>query len=180
MQRSSYLGTRVAHRCTNKQRYSTGTYTHSSKLWQLDAEMLGVAPQKELCDTTLLLSVPAASAAASQATHMHARVLSHFSRVWLCNPMDCSLPGSSVQGLLQTSILEWVAVPSSGELPKPGIESESFLSLLHWQAGIFLPLVPPGKQLPMKHTQYPIFVFCLFFVKLKILFRFILDINNRN
>ena len=31
----------------------------------------------------------------------------------LCNPMDCSLPGSSVHGILQARILEWVAVPFS-------------------------------------------------------------------
>ena len=31
----------------------------------------------------------------------------------LCNPTDSSLPGSSVQGILQTRILEWVAVPFS-------------------------------------------------------------------
>ena len=31
----------------------------------------------------------------------------------LCNPMDCSPPGSSVHGILQAGILEWVAVPYS-------------------------------------------------------------------
>ena len=31
----------------------------------------------------------------------------------LCDPMDCSLPGSSVHGILQARILEWVAKPSS-------------------------------------------------------------------
>ena len=31
----------------------------------------------------------------------------------LFDPMDCSLPGSSVHGILQATILEWVAVPSS-------------------------------------------------------------------
>ena len=31
----------------------------------------------------------------------------------LCNRMDCSPPGSSVHGILQARILEWVAVPSS-------------------------------------------------------------------
>ena len=31
----------------------------------------------------------------------------------LCDTMDCSLPGSSVHGILQTRILEWVAMPSS-------------------------------------------------------------------
>ena len=33
----------------------------------------------------------------------------------LCDPMDCSLPGSSVHGILQAKILKWVAVPSSRE-----------------------------------------------------------------
>ena len=31
----------------------------------------------------------------------------------LCNPMDCSPPGSSVHGILQARILVWVAMPSS-------------------------------------------------------------------
>ena len=31
----------------------------------------------------------------------------------LCDPMDCSPPGSSVHGILQARILEWVAMPSS-------------------------------------------------------------------
>ena len=31
----------------------------------------------------------------------------------LCNPMDCSPPGSSVHGILQAGILEWAAMPSS-------------------------------------------------------------------
>ena len=31
-----------------------------------------------------------------------------------CNPMDCGLPGSSVHGILQTRILEWIAIPFSG------------------------------------------------------------------
>ena len=31
----------------------------------------------------------------------------------LCDPMDCSLPGSSIYGILQVRLLEWVAVPFS-------------------------------------------------------------------
>ena len=42
----------------------------------------------------------------------------------LCDPMDCSLPGSSVHGILQARILEWVAVPFSRG-SKPGIEPRS-------------------------------------------------------
>jgi len=40
----------------------------------------------------------------------------------LCDSMDCSPPGSSVHGILQAKILEWVAVPSSRDLPSPGIK----------------------------------------------------------
>ena len=40
-------------------------------------------------------------------------VLSHFSRVRLCNPTNCSPPGSSVHGILQARILEWIAIPFS-------------------------------------------------------------------
>ena len=39
--------------------------------------------------------------------------------------MNCSLPGSSVHGILQARTLEWVAVPSSGDLPEPGVEPMS-------------------------------------------------------
>ena len=37
----------------------------------------------------------------------------------LCNPMDCSLPGSSVRGILQARILEWVAMPFSRGSSQP-------------------------------------------------------------
>ena len=40
----------------------------------------------------------------------------------LHDPMDCSPLGSSVHGILQVRILEWVARPSSGDLLDPGIE----------------------------------------------------------
>jgi len=38
------------------------------------------------------------------------------------DPMDCSLPGSSVHGILQARILEWVAFPTPGESSSLGIE----------------------------------------------------------
>jgi len=37
----------------------------------------------------------------------------------LCDPMDCSPPGSSVYGIIQARILEWVAMPSSRESSQP-------------------------------------------------------------
>ena len=58
----------------------------------------------------------------------------------LCDPMDYSPPDSSVHGILQARILEWVAIPSPGDLPDPGIEPGSPT----WQADT-LPSEPPGK-----------------------------------
>ena len=46
----------------------------------------------------------------------------------ICKSLDCSRPGSSVRGILQARILEWVAMPSSGDLPKPGMEPTSLMS----------------------------------------------------
>ena len=37
----------------------------------------------------------------------------------LCDPMDCGPPGSSVHGILQARILEWVAIPFSRESSRP-------------------------------------------------------------
>ena len=51
------------------------------------------------------------------------------SRVQLCDPMDCSPPGSFVAGVFPARILEWVAISSSGDLSGPGIDL--FLWLLH-------------------------------------------------
>ena len=39
--------------------------------------------------------------------------LSRFSHVRLCDPIDCSPPGSSVHGILQAKTLEWIAISSS-------------------------------------------------------------------
>ena len=37
----------------------------------------------------------------------------------LCDPMDCSLPGSSVHGILQVRILGWLVMASSGGSSQP-------------------------------------------------------------
>ena len=36
----------------------------------------------------------------------------------LCDPMDCSLPGSSIHGIFQARILEWVAISVSRRSPR--------------------------------------------------------------
>ena len=64
----------------------------------------------------------------------------------LCNPMDCSPPGSSVHEILLARILEWVAMPSSrGIFPTQGL-NPCLLCLLHWQVGS-LSLAPNGKSI---------------------------------
>ena len=46
----------------------------------------------------------------------------------LYDSMDYSLRGSSVHGILQARILEWVACPPPGDLPNPGTEPTSLMS----------------------------------------------------
>ena len=53
----------------------------------------------------------------------------------LCDPVDRSPPGSSVHGILQARILEWVAL-LQGIFPNQGLNPH-LLSLLHWQVGSF-------------------------------------------
>ena len=59
-----------------------------------------------------------------------------------CEPMNSSSPGFSVCGILLARIVEWVAIPSPGDLPNPGTELRS-PSL---QADS-LPSEPPWKPL---------------------------------
>ena len=70
----------------------------------------------------------------------------------LCDPKDCSPPGSSVHGIFQARILEWVAMPSllQGIFPIQ-VSNPCLLSLLHWQVGP-LPLAPPEWP-PSKYLQ---------------------------
>ena len=44
----------------------------------------------------------------------------------LCDPMDCSLPGSCVHGILQARILKWVAVPFSRRSSQPRDQTQVF------------------------------------------------------
>ena len=61
---------------------------------------------------------------------VHNKLLVAQSCLTLCDPMDCSLPGSSAHGIFQARILEWVAISfSRGIFPTqgsdPGIEPQS-------------------------------------------------------
>ena len=66
----------------------------------------------------------------------------------LCNPMDCSPPGSSVHGILQARILEWVAIPFSR-----GPSQHKDWTLVFCIAGRFLTVCIAGKPIDKPKTQ---------------------------
>ena len=57
----------------------------------------------------------------------------------LCSPKNCSPPGSSVQGILQARILEWVAFLPPGDLPDPGIKPAFPLAPAFQADNMYLP-----------------------------------------
>ena len=76
------------------------------------------------------------------------KVLVAQSCLTLCDPMDCIPPGSSVHGILQARILEWVAIPFSraSSQPRdrtwcPALQADSLLS------------EPPGKPSYRLHKR---------------------------
>ena len=65
----------------------------------------------------------------------------------LCDPMDCSPPGSSVHGIFQARTLEWVAISSSqgSSQPNPGIRRVTPVSLAVEVDSLFT-TEPSGKS----------------------------------
>ena len=64
----------------------------------------------------------------------------------LCLTLNFSPPGSSVHGIFQARILEWVAISSSRGCSRPRIEPASLVSP-DWQVGS---LPPPGELSPIR------------------------------
>ena len=58
----------------------------------------------------------------------------------LWDPMDCSLPGSSVHGILQAGILQWVAIPFSRGSSQPRDRTQ-----VSWIAFRFFTVWASGK-----------------------------------
>jgi len=56
----------------------------------------------------------------SPTSNMKVKVLVPQWCLTLCHPVDCSPPGSSVHGILQARILEWVAISNQGISPTQG------------------------------------------------------------
>ena len=66
-----------------------------------------------------------------------------FRNDFLCDPLDCSPPGSSAHGIIQARILKWVAMPSSKGSSQPRDRSPA--SCISCIAGGFFTTEPPGK-----------------------------------
>ena len=86
-------------------------------------------------------------------------LFSCFGHDQLCHSRDCSPPGSSVHGILQARILEWVGMPFL-DVPKPQIQpmspvsralQEDFLPLSHWETS--LP-TSSHSQCPLKGSLF--------------------------
>ena len=70
-----------------------------------------------------------------------------------CNPVDCSLPGSSVHGISQAKILEWVAISFSREFSQPRGQTQVFCI-----AGEFFTTKPLQKPTDRQFTN--VFSYC--------------------
>ena len=93
----------------------------------------------------LQINVYAAAAAAAAAESLQ-------SCPTLSDPMDCSPPGSSVPGILQARVLEWVAMPSSRGSSQPRDQTLTSSA----SAGTFPPLAPPRAKLPNGDQGSPV------------------------
>jgi len=86
----------------------------------------------------------------------------------LCDSMDCSPPGSSVHGILQARMLEWVAIPFSRGSSPPW--DQTCISCVFCIAGRSFTTAPPGKPVYMIyiyiHTY--IYIYICMYVNLKI------------
>ena len=83
----------------------SGLSDHTVRTWALRRSRRRVRPRLHVC-----------------------RVLSHFSCVRLCSPMDRGPPGSSVHGISQQEYWSGLPFPPPGELSHPGIQLEFLMS----------------------------------------------------
>ena len=99
-------------------------------------------------------------------------MLSCFSHVRLCDPMDCSPPGSSVHGILQARILEWVATLSCRGSSWPRDRSPCLLWFLNcrwtlypWTTGeVELLICNTRKVEILLYIRKNWFLFCSIFI----------------
>ena len=139
-------------RCTEDSKYNRNNW-HVAHC-QMIASILGHLPYlstPNLLQLVNLLGVPAGHTEGIHQLPAEGRETSIYflftlwsevaqSCVTLCSPMDCSLPGSSIHGIFQARVLEWVAISFSSGSPQP--RDGIWVSYMQTDA---LPSEPPGK-----------------------------------
>ena len=123
-------GIKIARRNINKLRYADDTTLTAESEEELKSLLMKMKEESEKVGLKHNI----------QKTKIMAWVHDQFSSVaqlcqTLCNPMDYSLPGSSVYGILQARILEWVAIPFSRGSSQP--RDRTWVSYI---AGRFFPI----------------------------------------
>ena len=106
------------------------TFTHWRRKWQPRPIFLPGKSHGQLSNSEATTTVGFLCAECPQ-------LLCH---VPLCDPMDCSLPGSSVHRIFQARIMEWVAMPSSRGSSQP--RDGTWVSCTE---GRFFTTEPPGN-----------------------------------
>ena len=86
---------------------------------------------------------------------MHAESFQLCPILW--DPMGCSLPGSSVHGILQARILKWLLCPLSRDLLDPGIKPCRYLLHLSSLAGRFFTASATWEVLLYTYKSYHLF-----------------------
>ena len=107
------------HAATKSQHDQKETHhTDDSNAFKKERNFCNV--QSPCCRNALKASIPAPNQeGACVCADLLQSMLNCYSRGRLCDPMDCRPPGSSVHGILQAKILEWIAVPSSRGSSQP-------------------------------------------------------------
>ena len=88
-------------------------------------------------------------------------VLKSLSCLWLCDTIDCSLPGSSVHGISQARILQWVAISFSRGSSQPRDQTQvSYIAGRHFTVRATRKAQHPldhwkTKRVPEKHLFLP-------------------------
>ena len=98
-----------------------------------------------LNDNLTMCICPSGFSTAVSLTRLHACMLSHQLCPTLCNPMDYSLPDSSVHGILQVRMIEWVDIPFTRGFSQP--RDRTHVSCVSCTASRFFTVESPGKPL---------------------------------
>ena len=143
--------------CGSREAPQTHGLGKKTVLWSPGCWTDGWGHQTEVADVAADTKGPGIPGLAHRQTCPHRSLFLHSSckckscvspSVALCDPMDCSPPGSSVHGISQARTLEWFAISFSRIFPNQGWN----LALPHCREDS-LPSEPPGKPWQFQFPQ---------------------------